>query len=302
MKKNNLSYFASTVLLPSFLIYCLIFYNGKNGIFEGVEDIPLDTSAAQKNDSINPNIDNKETTLAEKGVNTIIDTPNNNLNESENNIIDNIIILPQQEQKTNDNTIDNSHKTTNNIVIQKEENNQEKTVTPKNNNEKKENSSVDNSNNTPSSNNNTNNENNSNNNTNTNNNSNATETYNNNDALAYETLNIINSIRLNNGLNQFSMDNTLIQIAGIRAKEITIKWSHTRPNGTEWWTLFSEFRINGMYGENLAFGQKSASEVVNDWMLSQTHRDNILNGRFNKIGIFVLNHNGTYYWVQEFLG
>lgn len=120
------------------------------------------------------------------------------------------------------------------------------------------------------------------------------------DNIIYETLNIINSIRINNGLAILTMDNTLIKIASIRAEEITTNWSHTRPDGSEWWTIYSDFNIKGSFGENLAYGQDTSHEVVEDWMNSETHKDNILNKTFTKTGIYVYEYNGIKYWVQEF--
>ena len=119
--------------------------------------------------------------------------------------------------------------------------------------------------------------------------------------ITYEVLNIINSIRANNGLTNLTMDNTLVEIASIRAKEITVNWSHTRPNGSEWHTIYAEYGIRGSSGENLAYGQDTAAEVVEDWMNSKTHQDNILNSQYNKTGIYVYEYEGTKYWVQEFL-
>ena len=37
-------------------------------------------------------------------------------------------------------------------------------------------------------------------------------------------------------------------------------------------------------GENIAMGQQSDKEVMNSWMKSRGHRNNILNPRFNRIG------------------
>ena len=53
-------------------------------------------------------------------------------------------------------------------------------------------------------------------------------------------------------------------------------------------------------GENIASGQKSASEVVNAWMNSPGHRANILNSSYSRIGSASVNIGGTLYWVQLF--
>jgi len=54
-------------------------------------------------------------------------------------------------------------------------------------------------------------------------------------------------------------------------------------------------------GENVASYQRTAQEVMNDWLDSQGHRDNI-EGNFTHIGISAIkNDNGIYYFTQLFL-
>lgn len=52
-------------------------------------------------------------------------------------------------------------------------------------------------------------------------------------------------------------------------------------------------------GENIAVGQNTPTEVMNDWMHSIGHKDNIL-GNFDEIGISSVNLNGTIYWCVVF--
>jgi len=55
------------------------------------------------------------------------------------------------------------------------------------------------------------------------------------------------------------------------------------------------------YGENIAKGQRTPEEVVQDWMDSPTHRANIVNQKFTHIGTgYATDANGTTYWVHEF--
>ena len=123
-----------------------------------------------------------------------------------------------------------------------------------------------------------------------------------NEEYSYQVLALINEIRRNNGLSELTMNYSLIQVANIRSEEISRNWSHTRPDGTDWWTIHSQYGIYGKLGENLAFGQTFPAEVVEDWMNSEGHRANILTPEFTSIGISVCIIDGTYYWSQEFLG
>lgn len=64
--------------------------------------------------------------------------------------------------------------------------------------------------------------------------------------------------------------------------------------------------VNASYllaGENLALGQQTAAEVVQDWMDSEGHRANIMNANFTRIGIATVQSSGNYSgyaWAQMF--
>lgn len=58
-------------------------------------------------------------------------------------------------------------------------------------------------------------------------------------------------------------------------------------------------------GENIAAGQSSPQEVVEDWMNSPGHRANILDESYTALGVgYYYNSSGLYrsYWVQLFIG
>ncbi|AMV29689.1 Cysteine-rich secretory protein family protein [Gemmata sp. SH-PL17] len=58
---------------------------------------------------------------------------------------------------------------------------------------------------------------------------------------------------------------------------------------------------SGTIGENIAWNQKSAKDVVAGWMDSEMHRDNILKKDYTEIGVAVAkNEKGEPYWVQVF--
>ena len=90
-------------------------------------------------------------------------------------------------------------------------------------------------------------------------------------------------------------------LAAVRAREIARSFSHTRPSGASFSSALSESGVSYLRaGENIASGQKSASEVVNAWMNSPGHRANILNSSYSRIGSASVNIDGTLYWVQIF--
>ena len=75
-------------------------------------------------------------------------------------------------------------------------------------------------------------------------------------------------------------------------------FSHTSANGTSWDRRIRNAGYTKPGGENIAYGQTSADEVVTDWMNSPGHRRNILDCGFETIGIGY-NAEGNY-WVQDF--
>jgi len=78
-------------------------------------------------------------------------------------------------------------------------------------------------------------------------------------------------------------------------------FSHTSPGGSTFTARARYAGYNYASGENIAWGQRTATEVVNAWMGSPGHRANILNCASKKIGIGVsFNRSGTPYWVQMF--
>ena len=54
-------------------------------------------------------------------------------------------------------------------------------------------------------------------------------------------------------------------------------------------------------GENIAWNQRDAAQVLECWMRSAGHRANILNRNYTEIGIGVaVNERGEHYWTQMF--
>ena len=55
-------------------------------------------------------------------------------------------------------------------------------------------------------------------------------------------------------------------------------------------------------GENIAEGQTTAAEAVNDWMNSPGHRANILSGTYSRIGMAAYtSYSGRAFWCTQFL-
>ncbi|MDO5521790.1 MAG: CAP domain-containing protein [bacterium] len=118
---------------------------------------------------------------------------------------------------------------------------------------------------------------------------------------ASQVLAIVNEERAKQGLSALTTTTALNNAATKRAKEIVSNFSHTRPDGTSGVTVLKEYGISYMaWGENIAYGQKSASAVMDSWMNSAGHRANILSSKFGKVGIGCYELNGVLYWTQVF--
>lgn len=113
---------------------------------------------------------------------------------------------------------------------------------------------------------------------------------------AGEVFSQVNQARVESGLSELVWSDELAAAAEVRAQEIHQSFSHTRPDGSPWWTANSEI----IYGENIAKGYQTADSVVTAWMESSDHKENILYSGFETIGIAVYSVDGKWYWAQEF--
>ncbi len=111
---------------------------------------------------------------------------------------------------------------------------------------------------------------------------------------AQELTDLTNQKRQENGLPTLQFNQVLAQAAQAKAADMMAKnyWAHTAPDGTTPWNFFKQANYKYVYaGENLARDFSDSSGVVNAWMNSATHRDNILSSRYRDIGIAVVHGN-----------
>ena len=106
----------------------------------------------------------------------------------------------------------------------------------------------------------------------------------------------VNQLRTNSGYPELRWDDELAACAMVRSTELPAAFSHTRPDGSDWYTVCPDL----MYGENLAQGYDSPEEAVDAWMNSPKHKDNILTPDYTTGGIGVYEHNGMWFWTQLF--
>ena len=121
--------------------------------------------------------------------------------------------------------------------------------------------------------------------------------------MAIQVLNLVNKERAAKGLSALTLDSALTNAATLKAQDMADKnyFDHTSPTyGTPFQMLKSLGISYRSAGENIAKGQRSATEVMNAWMNSSGHRANILGSSYGKLGVGYVVKNGTTYWVQIF--
>lgn len=116
-------------------------------------------------------------------------------------------------------------------------------------------------------------------------------------------LEAVNAVRAEYGLTTLTEMSEISDIAQQRAKECASYFSHTRPNGSKWYTLLDEAGLKrNVRAENIAYYYPTAQQALNSWMNDYSHRVNILNAEAVYIGIGYYNDGYNSYWVQIFLG
>jgi uncharacterized protein YkwD len=116
-----------------------------------------------------------------------------------------------------------------------------------------------------------------------------------------EILRLTNIERQKAGLKLLKYNTTLEDGAKIRSIEIITHFSHTRPDGTRFFTVFGSDFLYRNIGENLASGFRSPEQVVAAWMNSESHRANILNEKFEELSVAITKgEDGKNRWVQIF--
>lgn len=129
-------------------------------------------------------------------------------------------------------------------------------------------------------------------------------TYNNAKQWTKEVIALVNEERKERGLESLQQDLELNQLAIIKAQDMIKRdyFDHESPYYGHPWDMATLFDYEyTSFGENIARNFKTPKEVVDAWMASEKHRDNILKSSYTNIGIGVKSDtNGKFYWVQLF--
>ena len=120
-----------------------------------------------------------------------------------------------------------------------------------------------------------------------------------------EVARLVNVERAKNGLPALTYNWELARVARYKSQDMINKnyFNHTSPTYGSPFNMMKAFGIRfTAAGENIAYGQRTAQEVMNGWMNSPGHRANILSRNFTQIGVgYAKNPSGTIYWTQMFI-
>jgi hypothetical protein len=113
---------------------------------------------------------------------------------------------------------------------------------------------------------------------------------------------LTNKTREQYNVNPLNPNSTLMSAAQAKAEHMVDNnyFAHFAPDGKTPWEFFEESGYSyKIAGENLAITNEDEQAVINGWMNSPTHRDNLLNNQYSDIGIGIAsygeyqNHSNT---------
>ena len=123
-----------------------------------------------------------------------------------------------------------------------------------------------------------------------------------------ELLLLTNKERQNAGVGTLTFNEKLSEAAAKKAEDMFEYdyWAHNSPSGKTTWVFIKNSEYKNVYaGENLARGFTSAEDVIKAWMVSTSHRANMLSQNYSDVGFAVkigkLNGKETVL-VVEYLG
>jgi uncharacterized protein YkwD len=117
-----------------------------------------------------------------------------------------------------------------------------------------------------------------------------------------EVVALTNVERKKNGCGPLRADDRLRDAARGHSLDMKTRdfFDHTTPDGVDPWTRAKNKGYDQPSGENIARGQRTPADVVESWMDSPGHRQNILNCDSKAIGVGVALGDGGPWWTQMF--
>ena len=112
------------------------------------------------------------------------------------------------------------------------------------------------------------------------------------DINVQQLLSDTNAKRQEVGLGPLTINQTLSEAAAAKAADMFSKnyWAHNSPTGTTPWDFITGAGYHySVAGENLAKNFSDSQGVVDAWMASPSHRENLLKNSYRDVGFAVVN-------------
>lgn len=111
---------------------------------------------------------------------------------------------------------------------------------------------------------------------------------------------LVNDARAAKGCKALVIDDRITAAAQAHSTDMATKkyFSHTSQDGRTFDVRMKQAGYPRPGGENIAQGYRTPAQVMDGWMKSQGHRENIENCSFTTMGVG-LDTRG-YYWTQNF--
>ncbi|WP_338931368.1 sigma-70 family RNA polymerase sigma factor [Streptomyces netropsis] len=122
-------------------------------------------------------------------------------------------------------------------------------------------------------------------------------------STAQQVVNLVNEERAKVGCSALTINPQLTTAAQRHSDDMAARdyMDHTNPDGQGPGERITAAGYRwSTYGENVAAGQSGPAAVMNSWMNSSGHRQNILNCSFKEIGVGVASDSGGPKWTQVF--
>jgi uncharacterized YkwD family protein/spore coat assembly protein SafA len=124
-------------------------------------------------------------------------------------------------------------------------------------------------------------------------------------AVEEQVVKLVNAERAKRGLKPLAANWQLSRVARIKSQDMRDRgyFSHISPTYGSPFDMMQAFGISyHAAGENIAAGQTTPAAVMQSWMNSAGHRQNILNPQYTQIGVgCAVGGSYRYYWTQMFI-
>lgn len=108
--------------------------------------------------------------------------------------------------------------------------------------------------------------------------------------MELEAVRLVNLERQKAGLAALKTDDTYYNLVKLRTEECVQYWSHTRPNGKDWSSVYNEQDVGKnirKIGENLGKSFQTVEQITTALMNSETHRSTILDPDYTHVCIAI---------------